>query len=154
MQIVIDSREQQPFHFVGEAYPDTTTAAGTLTVGDYSLAGLEKLIAIERKSLADLVMCLGRERERFDRELQRGRALDFFAVVCEGAWRDLVSGNYRGQLGIKSAVQSVAAFMSRYRIPFFFAESRKAAEYITWSWLKQYAQGKQHEYKAIAQAIA
>jgi hypothetical protein len=31
------------------------TESGTLTVGDYSLAGMERIIAIERKSLADFV---------------------------------------------------------------------------------------------------
>lgn len=154
MQIIIDSREQKPFMFGGELYAGTEIKAGTLQAGDYSLAGLENHIAIERKSLADLVMCLGRERARFEKEIVRGRGLDFFAVVVEGSWRDLANGNYRSQLNAHSAAQSVAAFMARHKCPFFFAESRRAAEYATWSLLRQYLTGKQYEYKAISQAIA
>lgn len=153
VNVIVDTREQQPFAFDGDTYADTTVEKGTLTVGDYSLAGLTELVAIERKSLPDLVMCLGRERDRFKNELLRGRALQFFAVVCEGSWKQLSTGDYRSQLKPKSAVQSVAAFMARYNIPFFFAESRRAAEYITWSWLKQFAQGKRNECDAILAAM-
>lgn len=78
MKIIIDTREQAPFAFRHERM-DATTEPGTLAVGDYSLAGLEDRVAVERKSLPDLVMCLGRERERFERELARGAALDAFA---------------------------------------------------------------------------
>ena len=154
MQIVIDSREQRPFQFEGDIYSGTEIKQGALQSGDYSIKGLENKIGIERKSLADLVMCLGRERERFEREIVRARGLEFFAVVCEGSWRQLSMGDYRSQLNPKSAVQSVAAFMARHRCPFFFAETRRAAEYLTWSLLKQYLAGKQYEYKAISKAIA
>lgn len=91
MKIIIDTREQAPFAFRHERM-DATTEPGTLAVGDYSLAGLEDRVAVERKSLPDLVMCLGRERERFERELARGAALDAFAVVCEGSWLELSRG--------------------------------------------------------------
>jgi DNA excision repair protein ERCC-4 len=64
MRIVVDSREQAPFLFEGYG---AEVAQGTLTAGDYSLAGLESLVAVERKSLSDLVACLGRERDRFER---------------------------------------------------------------------------------------
>ena len=66
MLIVVDSREQCPFPFTHERY-EAQVQPGTLTVGDYSLAGLEDKVAVERKSLPDLVACLGRERERFAR---------------------------------------------------------------------------------------
>ena len=63
------SREQTPFDLA-----PMQTKAGTLNVGDYSIAGLESVVAIERKSLPDLVACCGRERERFqrNRRLHRG----------------------------------------------------------------------------------
>lgn len=154
MHVIIDSREQVPFEFAHRYFDGTLVSRGTLQTGDYSLAGLEDYIAIERKSLQDLVACLGRERPRFERELIRGRGLEFFCVVCEGSWRDIANGNYKGKLHAHSAAQSVAAFMARNKIPFFFSDSRKAAEYITWSLLKQYATGKQHELKAFANAIA
>lgn len=76
MKIIIDTREQRPFAFLGQN-GDIETERGTLSLGDYSLAGLTDRVAVERKSLADLVMCLGKERERFQRELMRaaGKAM-------------------------------------------------------------------------------
>ena len=137
MQIIVDSREQLPFNFSHERY-DVQIQQGTLTVGDYSLRGLEDKVAVERKSLPDLVQCLGRERSRFERELQRGQALDAFAVVIEASWPDLAGGNFRSQLNPHAACQSVLAFMARYRVPFLFAGSRAAAEYAAWGFLRQY----------------
>ena len=93
MRVIVDSREQAPFPFRGPRYEGVTVEVGGLTVGDYSLAGLADRVAVERKSLPDLVMCLGRERERFERELARGAALDAFCVVVEASWQDLAGGS-------------------------------------------------------------
>lgn len=151
MKIIIDTREQEPFTFRHEKM-NATTELGTLAVGDYSLAGLEDKVAVERKSLSDLVMCLGRERERFERELARGAALDAFAVVCEGSWLELARGEYRSRLNPHAACQSVLAFAGRYRVPFLFAGSRSAAEYMAWGFLRQYLEGARKRWKAIAEA--
>ena len=154
LSIIVDSREQMPFSFTGsKCYEGVTVSRGSLTTGDYSLEGLESFVAVERKSLPDLVMCLGKERERFVRELERGRALQAFAVICEGGLHELVHGQYRSLLNPHSACQSVAAFMARMRIPFFFAGGRDAAEYMTFSFLKQYAEGERKKLKAIEQAL-
>ena len=93
MKIIIDTREQRPFEFLGQN-GDITTERGTLALRDYSLAGLTDRVAVERKSLADLVMCLGEGRrgERFQRELMRAAALEAFAVVVESSWQDLAAG--------------------------------------------------------------
>lgn len=152
MQVVIDNREQYPFRFSGPRYEGVEVLAGSLSVGDYSLVGLADRVAVERKELSDLVQCLGRERERFERELQRGMGLDAFAVVVEAAWADLAGGKYRSRLNPHAACQSVAAFMGRYRVPFLFAGSRAAAEYVTWSLLRQYLEGARRRWKAIVGA--
>ena len=151
MQIIVDSREQLPFNFSHERY-DVQIQQGTLTVGDYSLRGLEDKVAVERKSLPDLVQCLGRERSRFERELQRGQALDAFAVVIEASWPDLAGGNFRSQLNPHAACQSVLAFMARYRVPFLFAGSRAAAEYVTWGFLRQFLEGARKRWASIVKA--
>lgn len=154
MRVIVDSREQAPFTFAGEFYQKhgVEVEAGTLTIGDYSLAGLTDRVAVERKSLSDLVQCLGRERQRFERELQRGAALDAFAVVVEASWLDLAGGNYRSQLKPHAACQSVAAFMGRYRVSFLFAGSRAAAEYVCWSFLRQYLEGARRRWRGIVRA--
>lgn len=151
MTILVDSREQKPFTFEHERY-DVQIQPGALTVGDYSLAGLQDKVAVERKSLPDLVGCLGRERERFERELLRGAALDAFAVVVEGSWSDLANGNFRSQLNPHAACQSTLAFMARYRVPFLFAGSRAAAEYAAWGFLRQYLEGARKRWASIVKA--
>jgi ERCC4-type nuclease len=50
---IIDSREQLPLDLTPLAM-----VAGTLVTGDYSVRGLEKHVAIERKSLNDLLALL------------------------------------------------------------------------------------------------
>lgn len=152
MKIVTDCREQMPFTFAGPRYDGVQVESGTLTVGDYSLAGLTDKVAAERKELGDLVACLGRERERFERELQRGVALDAFAVVVEAGWADVAGGRYRSQLKPHAACQSVLAFMGRYRVPFLFAGNRAAAEYVVWGFLRQYLEGARRRWASIVKA--
>lgn len=152
MKIVVDSREQRPFLFAGEVYEGTSLEVGSLSIGDYSLAGLTDKVAVERKELGDLVQCLGRERERFERELQRGMGLDAFCVVVEGTWKDLAGGKYRSRLNPHAACQSVLAFSGRYRLPILFTGSRKAAEYSTWGFLRQYLEGARRRWASIVRA--
>lgn len=149
MRLVVDSREQTPFTFAGY---DCEVQAGALTVGDYSLFGLTDRVAVERKSLPDLVLCLGRERERFERELQRAAALSAFMVVVEAPWGDLAAGNYRSQLNPNSARQSVLAFTCRYRIPFMFAGTRAEAERMTFDYLRHYLRSARERLKTLLRA--
>ena len=152
MLILIDTREQAPFAFQHEKYAGATTAAGTLDTGDYSLAGLADRVAVERKSLQDLVASLSRERDRFEREVQRAAALDSFCVVVEASWSELAAGQYRSKLNPHSACQSVLAFSCRYRVPFLFAGSRAGAEYATWGFFRQYLESARKRWGSIVKA--
>lgn len=74
---VIDTREQNPYCFQGEA------VRACLKTGDYSLVGLESVAAIERKELSDFIGCVTFERERFTRELDRASSLRrFWLIPC------------------------------------------------------------------------
>lgn len=152
MKILIDTREQCPFTFEHAKYAETVTELSTVDCDDYSLAGLTDRVAVERKSLPDLVACLGRERERFERELQRAAALDAFVVVVEASWSELAGGQYRSQLNPHSACQSVLAFTARHRIPFLFAGSRAGAEYACHGFLKQYLESARKRWGTIVKA--
>ena len=87
MVILIDSREQAPYRFDGEA-----SEVGTLPSGDYSIRGMEELVAIERKELSDFLACCGRERDRFKRELVRLRGYRCKAVVIEATLAQILDG--------------------------------------------------------------
>lgn len=142
MKILVDTREQKPFAFVGSRYyADVTTERATLSAGDYSLAGFENRVAVERKELGDLLNCLGNDRERFARELSRSLELDAFMVVVEASYADIATGKYRSRINNHSAMQSIVAFMIRYDCPFWLAGTRAAAEYATYSFLWQFSRG-------------
>ncbi|NCD22612.1 MAG: hypothetical protein EOL90_06720 [Spartobacteria bacterium] len=146
MQVVVDSREQCPFRF--EGFNAVVEVAG-LEAGDYSLQGFERRVAIERKSLPDLVACLGVERERFARELSRLRGYDCAAVVVEASADDLRAGHFRAKLNPEAAWQSVLAFAQRYRIPFFWSDSRADAEETTFHLLRHYQHDRMRELQAL-----
>jgi len=135
MLIIQDSREQAPFTF--ETYGVEVVRAG-LPTADYSLPGFQDKVGIERKNLDDLIGCLMQGRDRFEKELVRLARYDLAAVVVEAAWADLAQGRYRSDMKPHSACQSVLTFQVRYRVPFLFAGSRAAAEYVTFSMLAKY----------------
>ena len=143
MKILIDSREQLPYQFQADS------EVGALPVGDYSICGLENHIAIERKEINDLIGCLTTGRDRFERELHRGRALDYFALVIEGSLSDLSNGNYRSKMLPKSAIQSLLAFSIRYRLPVWFCENRTYGQRVTESLLCKYAREIEKKAKLI-----
>ena len=147
LRIVFDSREQCPFRFEGF---NAVVTVGALEAGDYSLAGFERRVAIERKSLPDLVACLGVERERFARELARLRGYDCAAVVVEATADDLRAGHFRAKLNPEAAWQSVLAFAQRYRIPFFWSDNRADAEETTFHLLRHYQHDRMRELKALS----
>src|SRR3954463_8477101 len=86
---LIDTREKKPFDL-----SPLRMEAASLATGDYSVKGLEDYIAVERKSLADLVLCVGRERDRFERACQRMMAYPVKAIVIEASFRDLEGGQW------------------------------------------------------------
>lgn len=112
---IIDTREQTPF-----ALSPMRTVRGTLATGDYSVSGLENVIALERKSLGDLISCVGPERERFEREIQRLLAYPTRAVIVEATWSHLESGGWRSNVTPSSAVGSVLGWIAA-GVPFILA---------------------------------
>lgn len=145
MKILIDTREQTPFTFQGY---DVAPETATLPCGDYSLPGFEDRAAIERKTLEDLVSCLmGSNRDRFERELARGRSYELFAVVVEAAFSDVSRGKYKSDMKPHAALQSLIAFQVRYRVPFIWCGSRAAAEYYTFWTLAKYLREISERYR-------
>ncbi len=150
IRIVADSREQLPYTF--EKY-EVEVNTGTLPVGDYSILGFEDRVAIERKSIDDLIACLmGKNRERFCRELSKLRFYELGAVVVESTMADIAHGRYTSQMRPHSALQSIAALMVRYKVPFMYCGDRSGGEYWTYSLLAKYAYEIEIRAKHLAKA--
>ncbi len=120
--IIIDNREQEPLRF--ENLP---SERGTLDTGDYSLSGLESVISVERKALPDLLGCVGRERDRFKRELQRLRSYRFRLLVVEADADTLERGQWRGDITPAQVLGSLAAWAAQYGLPIWLAGNHEAA---------------------------
>jgi ERCC4-type nuclease len=104
---ITDSREQYPLDLA-----PLRTVTATLTTGDYSVVGLESIVAIERKELGDLLSCVGVERERFEREIQRLLAYPVRAIVVESTWAVLESGGWRPHITAAAAVGSCIGWIA------------------------------------------
>lgn len=146
-RVVIDSREQAPYHFRGfrtdAAQKNRPLVVQTvidgLPTGDYSIDGFEDRIAVERKSLADLYGTLGHGRERFERELTRLSALQVAAVVIEASWCDVKAGVNQSRLSPKSVMGSINSWEQRFRtVHWHFCGTRGNAEEKTFEVLKRF----------------
>jgi DNA excision repair protein ERCC-4 len=143
-QIIIDSREQTPLEFTR-----LPSIRGTLQSGDYSVAGLEHLFAVERKSLDDLAMSVTTERERFERELHRLRGFHFKRLLIVGTREDIENHTYRSKAKPNAILASLSAFECRYDIPVVFAANAVSAAQSIESWAYWFAR----EIRKAAEAL-
>ena len=125
---IIDTRERQPW-----ALTPLKTERGTLATGDYSVVGLERQIALERKSLGDLLGCIGGARKRFEEEIERLQAFPVRCVIVECSYQEFEAGAWMAGIGgIKSRVSPAAAMGSvlgwiASGIPFLFCPTVESA---------------------------
>ncbi|MBN1420976.1 MAG: hypothetical protein JXP34_19550 [Planctomycetes bacterium] len=146
------SREQAPLDLV-----PLRTVRTTLATGDYSIRGLEDLVAIERKSLPDLIGCVGRERERFERELRRLRAYPARAVVVEASWADLERGvgpldpqrRWRSEVQPAAVTGSILSWIA-WGIPILLAGDRDGTARAVRGVLWHAARHRLRELRALA----
>lgn len=137
MTIVIDQREKHPYTF-GPNGPRVATAR--LAAGDYSVAGLEHLVAIERKETLDLYATVAQRRWAFQRALARMASMGLAAVVVEATWRDLMRRPPEG-VTLSPAVVRHFCLEWRRRFPavrWHFVPGRREGELLTLALLQQF----------------
>lgn len=133
--IVIDTREQTPLRFTR-----LQALRATLPTGDYSFVGGHDLLAIERKSVADLVgCCMGNNRDRFFRELHRLRGFAFRRLLIVGTREEIETGQYRSAIKPRSVFATLAAIEARFDVPVVFAPDPEAAAWQVEEWVWWYA---------------
>lgn len=123
---IVDSREQNPLDL-----QPLRQVAGTLATGDYSLRGLETVIAIERKSLADLLGCVGQARDRFHREVLRLLAYPVRALVVESTWPELERGQWRSKVSPPAALGTVLNWISMGLPVIMAGDHNRAGRYVS-----------------------
>lgn len=110
---VVDTREQTPLKLQLKPGEVLKAERGNLYTGDYSIKGLENHVAIERKSIDDLMGCIGKDRERFEREIARLRGYPVKALVVEATWEQIESGSYRSKVHPSSAIGTMMGWISQ-----------------------------------------
>ncbi len=139
--IIVDTREQEPFGFNPQL---VTPVRRALPAGDYSVAGLEQLVAVERKTLNDFVGTVMRARERFYRELRLLTAYRRSCVVVEADLEDVLAGRYRGGAHPHAVLGSALAITVDFGIPVFFCSNRQIACRFVEGYLLRAAEGSTH----------
>jgi DNA excision repair protein ERCC-4 len=121
--VIVDTREQEPLVFLR-----LQAIRGTLATGDYSIAGLTELFAVERKSIPDLVACcMGENRERFERELHRLRGFRFKRLLVVGSEEAILAERYRSNIKPQAVLATLGALEVRYDVPVIFKQTPEEA---------------------------
>jgi len=129
--IIIDSREQKPYRF-------KRAIVKNLKAGDYSVAGLEDKITIERKTKSDAYGTIGKGRKRFKKELENLINYDYKAIVVECSLADFLKSPVFSKLSPRSAINSLISWNIKYKVNIFFASNRKLARALVYRLLQKY----------------
>lgn len=144
--ILVDGREKAPYTFQGLIADArhgrrrlvVPTRWAHLRTGDYTIEGMERLVAIERKSPEDLYGSLGSRRERFEEEHRRLSEMAFACVVIEADWRDLLDNPPpRSRLNPKCVWRTALSWPIRYGVPWYTYSDRRMAEVATFRMLEK-----------------
>ena len=141
--VIIDTREQKPLDLGG--YPHLRTLRAKLWPGDYSLQAASRFVAIERKSVNDLIgtMCTGyagigaTSPKRFDCELLGlggiirlgGRAMILVEPDMPGitAEKQISEGLYQSAIPPAKILAFIDTIRNGWKIPVLLANSRQHA---------------------------
>lgn len=139
MTILIDSREKTPLSFNIKDNKIPTKIA-SMPTGDYTLQFFEEEICVERKSLPDLLNCIGKDRVRFEKELMRLKAFPVKALVIESSWEIIEAGNYyKSKVNPQSVIGSLLSWQHRYGIPVMMLDNQERASRFVARFFYSYA---------------
>lgn len=129
LTILVDSREQRPLRF-----RNVKSERATLITGDYSVrcgdSDLRDTVAIERKSIPDLVSSLSTGRERFEREMSRLARIRWRFLVIEGELREIAAGTRFSNLTPAQIISPLLSWQMKYDLHVIPAISRAWAARI------------------------
>jgi len=145
MNILIDNREQSPWHFPEHV---ATVYWGTINAGDYAIKGDEQNFAIERKSLDDFIGTISSGWTRFQNELERMKQRQFPAriIIVEGDYEsccfrsngdELIPPDHNHPKILPQFVQKRIAELTMIQVHVLFAGDPVLAAALAYSILKE-----------------
>ncbi|HZW84204.1 MAG TPA: ERCC4 domain-containing protein [Candidatus Deferrimicrobium sp.] len=138
--VLVDTREQHPFDF--DRFPNwiASQKKRKLSVGDYSVEGMEDILTIERKSLPDLITTLMQNRPRFFRLCERMTKYKWRALFIGATYEDVKSFYGEYTLAHPNAVSgTLDALEAKFGIPVVYTSRyQELAEEKAASWLSKH----------------
>jgi len=145
--VIKDTREQNGWSF-NEYDKCNGMELEALHTGDYTLKGFEEVVCVERKaSTLEIAGNLGKNKERFHKEMQRMEEFPFSFLVLEFSASDLI--NYPCNVKLprcqkskikvtgKYLLKSILEFQIWYNIKILFCDNKQNAFLITNSIFKR-----------------
>ena len=138
--VLVDTREQYPFNF--DRFPNwiAKQKRQKLSVGDYSIEGMETSLVIERKSLSDLITTLMQQRTRFFKLCEKMTQYRWRALFVEASYEDIKApyGEYT-QAHPNAVSGTLDALEAKFGIPVVYTSQHQAlAEEKAASWLSKH----------------
>jgi ERCC4-type nuclease len=135
--IVVDTREQNPFSFARFQGWFAGVEKKPLAIGDYSVAGLEGVCAVERKDLSDLVRSFTVDRSVFVERLRRMSEFPDRLLIVTAALGQVKARYEHSPANPNQITQSLIATLAGLRVPFLCVETHELGEEIVASYLYQ-----------------
>jgi DNA excision repair protein ERCC-4 len=104
---LVDTRAQRPL-----TLEPLRVERASLPTGSYTVKGLEHVIAIECKSLFDLLACVGKQRERFEQSVQRMLAYPVRVLIIESTWDEIEAGRYNSKVKAEAVIGSLLGWIA------------------------------------------
>jgi ERCC4-type nuclease len=135
--VAVDTREQDPFSFARFKGWFAGVERKPLTLGDYSISGLEESCVVERKNLSDLVCSFTVDRQVLIKRLRRMSAFPDRLLVITAAMSQVKSRYEHSPANPNQIAQSLIATLAGLRVPFLCVETHELGEEIVASYLYQ-----------------
>ena len=154
---LVDTREQMPFPLALN-HPNWIESERrvALPTADYSVEGMEGLLALERKSLPDLLGCIAADRERFLAVCARLAEFRWKGIIIEATYEDIKSGwpdqNIPTEVHPNSVIGTIDAIEAKWGIPIIYTSVNRAlateraaswlSKHFTYWWLETHGLGR------------
>jgi ERCC4-type nuclease len=135
--VLVDTREQYPFSFIRFRGWFERVIPRALSLGDYSVEGMENLCVVERKTLPDLVSSFTTERAAFIERLRKMSEVPNRLLVITAALSQVKSQYEHSRANPNRITQSLIAALAGLKIPFLCVEDNDLGEEIVASYLYQ-----------------
>jgi len=136
--VVIDSSEHMGYTFGRFTNWFAGTVRKRLPTGDYTLLGMEKEIAIERKTIPDLVNSIIQERGNFISRCEKLATFKKKCFIIEGSLSELKTPYRESHAHPNAVLGSLIAAQERWDIPVHFLDNFLLAEEFVASMLSKY----------------